>query len=83
MLNPKDFFQYDYYMPVAGGYHVFQGKDKYDEVLTIKVNESHDHAIFRKESASFYRDRMWEHGNPTGMRMDNDALLSLKRKRDK
>jgi len=47
MLNPKDFFQYPYYMPVDGGYHVFQGKDKFDEVLTIKTNESHSHAIFQ------------------------------------
>ena len=78
MLNPKDFFQYPYYMPIVGGYHVFQGKDKFGEVLTIKTNESHSHAIFRKESSNIYRDRRWESGNPTILQMDNEALERLK-----
>ncbi len=80
MLNPKDFFQYAYYMPVEGGYHVFQGKDKFDDVLTIKTNESHSHAIFRKESSSIYRDRRWENESPITLQMDNEALERLKRK---
>lgn len=83
MLNPKDFFQYPYYMPIAGGYHVFQGKDKFDEVLTIKTNESHSHAIFRKESSNIYRDRRWESGNPTILQMDNESLERLKRQHGK
>ena len=79
MLNPKDFFQYPYYIPIEGKYHLFQGKDKFDEVLTIKTNESHSHAIFRKESSSIYRDRRWESGNPTILRIENEALERLKR----
>jgi hypothetical protein len=54
MLNPKDVFQHPNYMPIDGKYHLFQGKDKFDEVLTIKTNEPHSHAIFRKESSSIY-----------------------------
>ena len=83
MRNPKDFFQHSFYMPIEGDYHLFQGADKYDDVLTIKTNESHTHAIFRKESASFYRDRMWENGNPTIIQMDNEALDQLRRKNAK
>ena len=83
MLNPKDFFQYPYYMPIEGGYHLFQGKDKYEEVLTIKTNESHSHAVFRIESSSTYRDRRWETGNPLILQMDNEALERLKQKHEK
>ena len=83
MLNPKDFFQHAYYMPVDGDYQVFQGKDKFDEVLTIKTNGSHTHSVFRKESSGKYRDREWENGNPAIIRMDNDALERLRRKYSK
>lgn len=47
MLDPKDPFQRPYYMPLEGEWEVFQGKDRYDEVLTIKTNKAHTHAIFR------------------------------------
>ncbi len=80
MLNPKDYFQYPFYLPVGGAYHVFQGTDRFDEVLTIKANESHTHAVFRRESSGFYRDRGWENGNPTIVRMEEEALERLKRK---
>ena len=36
MLNPKDFFQYPYYLPLDGKYQIYQGKDQWGEVLTIK-----------------------------------------------
>jgi hypothetical protein len=80
MLNPKDFFQHPYYMPVAGTFHVFQGRDGYDDVLTIKTNESHSHAIFRRESSNFYRDRSWETCPEIQLRMDKEALERLRRK---
>jgi hypothetical protein len=57
MLNPKDFFQYPYYLPLDGKYQLYQGKDRWGEVLTIKTNEARSHAIFRKESSMYYKDR--------------------------
>ncbi len=83
MLNPKDFFQHLFYMPVEGVYHVFQGTDEFGEVLTIKTNELHSHAVFRMESSDFYHDRGWENGNPTIIRMDEEDLERLKRKYSK
>jgi hypothetical protein len=62
MLNPNDCFRFAYYMPIEGDYHLFQGKDKVGEVLTVKTSESHSHAIFRRETSQFYRDRGWENG---------------------
>jgi hypothetical protein len=79
MLNPKDFFAHAYYMPIEGNYHLFQGMDKFNEVLTIKTNESHSHAIFRKESSDFYRDQRWETGNPTIIQMDAESLEGMRK----
>jgi hypothetical protein len=83
MLNPKDYFQYAFYTPIAGPFQIFQGKDKFDEVLTIKTNESHSHAIFRKESFNFYRNRRWESGNSTVLRIEHEALERLKSRHGK
>ena len=80
MLNPKDFFQYPYYMPIGGDFHLFQGTGEYGNVLTIKTNETHSHAIFRKESSNFYGDRSWETRPAIQIQMDNDALERLRRK---
>jgi hypothetical protein len=80
MLNPKDFFQYYYYMSIKGNWCVFQAKDKFDEVLTIKTNETRSHAIFRRESSSFYRDRSWETRPLISIQMDNEDLEKLKKK---
>lgn len=80
MLNPKDFFRHVYYMPVEGEYHVFQGKGRFDEVLTIKTNEAHTHAIFRVESSNFYRDRAWENPPLIQTQMDDEALQKLKKR---
>jgi hypothetical protein len=79
MLNPKDFFQYPYYMPLDGKYHVFQGKDEVDRVLTIKTNESHTHVIFRMESSGTYRDRTWENRSSIQTQMINEGLERMKR----
>ena len=56
MLNLRDFFQYPYYVPVEGKYHIFQGKDRKfgDDILTVKANEAHSHAIFRREASNLY-----------------------------
>jgi hypothetical protein len=80
MLNPKDFFQHPYYMPLEGEYRLFQGKDKFGEVLTIKTNESHSHAIYRRESSNFYKFRWWEEGNPILHTMAVEALAAMKAK---
>jgi hypothetical protein len=80
MLNPKDFFQYPYYLPLDGTCHVFQGKDQNEDVLTIKTNESHIHAIFRHESEGTYRDREWENPPEIQTQMDNEAMMRLKAK---
>jgi hypothetical protein len=78
LLNPLDFFRYPHYLPLEGPYHVFQGADHYGEVLTIKTNAEHSHAIFRKESSGFYRDRSWEGGNPTLRQMEDEELAAMK-----
>jgi len=80
MRNPKDFFQYPYYIPISGEYEFYQGTDEYENVLTIKPNADHSHAIFRKESSNFYRDKGWEGGNLTIRRMENDGLEALRKK---
>jgi hypothetical protein len=81
MLNPKDFFQHPYYLPLDGkDFHLYQGKDQYGRVLTIKTNEFHTHAIFREESSAIYRDRRWENLPEIQRKMDNEALMRLKRR---
>ena len=55
MLNPFDFFQHPYYIPLEGDYHLYQARvDSKGDVLTLKVNATHSHAIFRREWADFY-----------------------------
>jgi hypothetical protein len=78
LWNPRDFFRHPHYFPLEGPYHLFQGTDRYGEVLTIKTNAEHSHAIFRKESSGFYRDRSWEGGNPTLRQMEDEALAAMK-----
>jgi hypothetical protein len=80
MLNPSDYFQYPFYLPMVGPYQVFQGTDKYGQVLTIKTNELHSHAIFRSESSSFYGERKWEDTNATFYQRDKASLQRLKLK---
>jgi hypothetical protein len=74
MLNPKDYFQYPYYLPLDGKYQLFQGRGKWDNVLTIKTNDSHSHAMFRRESPNFYKYRWWGEANPVLIRMRDKAL---------
>jgi hypothetical protein len=80
LLNPKDFFRLPYYLPIDGEYHLFQGEDEYGSVLTVKANVAHSHTVFRKESASTYRDRRWETAPPIQIKMDEEALARLKQK---
>jgi hypothetical protein len=80
MLNPKDFFQYPYYLPIEGGYHFFQGKDKSGNVLTIKTNELHSHAIFRQEWSRMYDEREWDSPNPNIRQMNEEHLERLQRR---
>ena len=81
--NPKDFFQHPYYLPIDDeDFELYQGKDRHEEMLTIKTNKSHTHAIFRKESSGIYRDRRWENLPEIQIKMDNEALLKLKRRHD-
>jgi hypothetical protein len=77
--NPKDFFRYAYYLPMNGAFQLFQGKDQYGNVLTIKANTWHSHVVFRKEDSSFYCDRKWEHQrNSVLTEIENEGLARLK-----
>lgn len=82
LLNPQDFFHFPYYLPLGDDFHLFQGTGRYEEVLTIKTNDSHTRAVFRMESSSYYRDRMWENGSEVQKRMDRDALDRAWRKNE-
>jgi len=79
MLNPKDFFQYPYYLPLAGEYQLFQGKDKFGDVLTIKTDESHSHVIFRSELSIAYESRRPEKITPHILHWDDEDLKRMKR----
>ncbi len=77
--NPQDYFQYEYYLPLDGNrFELYQGKDQYGGMLTIKTNRSHTHAIFRKEDSGFYRDQGWNSSNKTRQEMRRKALQRLK-----
>lgn len=78
MLDPTDFFQYPYYLPLEGEFEVYQGKGALGEVLTIKTNKARTHAIFRRQSSGYYRDRDWENRNPALREMDERALSAMK-----
>ncbi|WP_435018042.1 hypothetical protein TA3x_005681 [Tundrisphaera sp. TA3] len=82
LLNPKDFFQYDYYMPLNGDYHIYQQSNSSpgDSILTMKLSAKHDHAIFRREDFSFYRDRLWERTDDIIIKMNTEALEKLKQR---
>ncbi len=74
---PRDFFKHPYYLPLPGKYVLYQGPDQYGDILTLKVNEEHTHAIFRKESEGYYRYRYWE-GPPVDLKQ---TALKLERMR--
>jgi len=79
LLCPQDYFKYPYYLPVRGEFVLYQGHDKDGDVLTLKVTEAHDHAVFRKESEAYYRYHYWD-ANPTLVKMGQEDLERLKRK---
>jgi hypothetical protein len=58
-------------------------RDWLGEVLTVKTNETHSHAVFRRESSGFYRDRSWVTRPAIQDRMDEEALERLKRRSGK
>ena len=76
---PQDYFKYPYYLPVRGSFVLYQGVDKAGSVLTLKVNEAHEQAIFRKESEAYYKHRYWE-ANPTLVKMGQEDLARLSKR---
>jgi hypothetical protein len=80
LLNPKDYFQFDYFMPVDGDYQIYQQPEYLDAhyVVTMKLSAKHDHAVFRSEIPWFYRDRCWENQPDVVIRMRAEALQKLK-----
>jgi hypothetical protein len=79
LMCPQDYFKYPYYLPVRGNFVLYQGRDKDGGVLTLKVTEAHDHAVFRKESEAYYKYHYWD-SNPTLVKMGQDDLERLKAK---
>ena len=59
LLDPRDPFHRSYYLPIREDWELFQGKDRYDNVLTIKTNLAHTEVVFRKQSSNYYRDLDW------------------------
>jgi hypothetical protein len=79
LLCPQDYFKYPYYLPVRGRFVLYQGRDKDGDVLTLKITEARDHAVFRKESEAYYKYHYWN-SNPTLVKMGQDDLERLKGK---
>jgi len=75
---PEDYFKYPYYLPVRGPFVLYQGVDQDGSVLTLKVNEAQDQAIFRKEDESYYKYREWE-TNPDLVQMGQEQLENLRK----
>jgi len=73
---PDDFFAYPAYLPMSGDYVLYQNVEPTgpSPVVTLKVNANHTHAIFRRESRSFYRAERWQ--RPDHQR----AISGLKKK---
>jgi hypothetical protein len=78
LLDPKDLFKRSYYMTMAGNCEMYQGRGKYENVLTIKTNKAHSHAIFRSQSPRYYEEHQWEGGNPDLRQLEDEALSKLK-----
>jgi hypothetical protein len=59
--NPDDSFKHPFYLPIDDEEPAFyQWKDKNNNLMTLKINQSRTHAIFRRESSRFYEERQWE-----------------------
>ncbi len=72
---PSDLFKDPEYLPLAGEYVFYQGVDEYGNVLSLKVNKAHTHAIFRCEDAEFYISKEWN------SQTHQDALAELERRK--
>jgi hypothetical protein len=76
---PADFFLYPYYIPVEGPYVLYQATIEYDQVITLKVNQAHTHAIFRRQGSRFYEERPWEEDMAHGEIYYGNYLEDLKK----
>jgi len=49
LSNRDDLFRNSSYLPLEGQYELFQGIDEHEDILTLKSNEQHTQAVFRRE----------------------------------
>lgn len=86
LLNPDDNFQYAFYLPIQGDYHLYQvltesTEDATPLILTAKLNASHSHAVFRIERSRSNGKWDWEiEVDELSLPMKRDGLERLKKK---
>jgi hypothetical protein len=78
-LNPDDFLRHWYYLPIPGEYEIFQGKDGRQNIVTIKTNKTHSHAIVRKEEAGYYKLPEPGKRDPWTEKQEHDDLERLRK----
>ncbi|MEM7626391.1 MAG: hypothetical protein AAF333_12415 [Planctomycetota bacterium] len=72
-----DLFTNSEYLPLGENELFYQRTDELGEGHTLKVSSDFTRAIYRRESANYYRDRSWE--SEWSQRLEEESLARLRR----